>query len=533
MSPRSSGADGSAPPAGFGSVLHFASEEGSRRNSLAPAQAAAAMALAAEAVTRVAAATPPSAPASSSSDGSAEAAQPAAVILQRPEAEERPSSEAELSPAEWDGEPATTFQTLSSPLFGSADGERPASPDCSNFNRPAALIPHRLACPILGFLAKCVCLAAGPAADAADAPPTHLSPTTQQRAPTGQPGGSCTSSGPDAHTHQQGQLPEHRVQRDWHTQQWNWHPEQQQQQHGPDGGWLEEPTFAEEPPAQGHAPQEHGALGRLPAWEQEGFHREAAASQGQQSQATAWQATEAASGLLQAVWQPAAEPGELLADGPCSGSAAAVQGQHEGQLQTRAVLSSPPVSPGLQSPGNAALSSVDEPSAAPAPASLPHLDVPGPALAWQPASRSPWQADSVPDPGQAPMQAEQGWHDHVPASNGAAETAASVSTDADQRATGAPDIATSWHTLGHIQQERQQELLLQAADPPDCAAQADEPQQQMRPASPSLDSLDLDSPAMLAAAAVGGFSEYVAGAAGDSGTQAAAETVHRVRQPGA
>lgn len=124
LSPRSTGADGSAAPAGFGSVLHFASEEGSRRNSLAPAQAAAAMALAAEAMARAASAPPTGASAPASSDGSAESALPSDAVPQQPGDEAGSQDAAEAEPEEgWSGEPATTFQTLSRPLFAPADGE--------------------------------------------------------------------------------------------------------------------------------------------------------------------------------------------------------------------------------------------------------------------------------------------------------------------------------------------------------------------------------------------------------------------------
>jgi hypothetical protein len=125
---------------GFGSTLQFASESSSRHNSIAPVQAAAAMALVAEAVALEAADAGGPQPASLSSSNSAGAeqavtsqpdvnqlCQPSQVVAQLsvhaflPSVEQAPMPEpAEEAAAEWSDEPVTTFRTVDKPLFGSS-----------------------------------------------------------------------------------------------------------------------------------------------------------------------------------------------------------------------------------------------------------------------------------------------------------------------------------------------------------------------------------------------------------------------------
>lgn len=107
---------------GFGSVLHFGSTQSSRRNSMAPLQAAAAAELAAaEASTGAAAGERSFGGESARLPSPPAAAQPVAAEQAPQEQQEEQGVEGEGS---WPCEPATTFQLVSKPLFESSQGGR-------------------------------------------------------------------------------------------------------------------------------------------------------------------------------------------------------------------------------------------------------------------------------------------------------------------------------------------------------------------------------------------------------------------------
>jgi hypothetical protein len=361
------------------------------------------------------------------------------------------------------------------------------------------------------------------------------------------------------------QPPEQHASRGWHAQQWD---RQTEQQPGV-GGSLEEPEASAIPPEVWQQAELEPAPEPSPVWRQAGSQREAAppASEEPVAQpttswqaagpASAWQAGEAAGAWQQATWQAEADPEQAVgADGtPQSGHAAAEQGQRQQQVQGWAALRGPPApASGVQSPDRAASpswSAAEKPTAPQPAAASAAAEESGQVLAWQPdtsswqtASGSPWQADSAPDPWPAPLQAEQVWpagpgedahrHGHGPAAPPAAAppTAnSSAPAEEEERKVGpaatlrsAPSsCAAQPHQPQQLEEEQQPQ---QAAAAAAVTAQAEGPPPELQPARPPLDSLDLDSPALLAA---GGFSEYAAEAAGGAGAQPAADFVLQVR----
>lgn len=293
-----------------------------------------------------------------------------------------------------------------------------------------------------------------------------------------------------------------------------------------------------------------------PVLRQAGSQREAATPASEEPVAqptTVWQAAEAAGAWQQATWQAEAEPEQAVgADGtPQSGHAAAEQGQRQQQVQGWAALRGPPApASGVQSPDRAASpswSAAEKPTAPQPAAASAAAEESGQVLAWQPdtsswqtASGSPWQADSAPDPWPAPLQAEQVWpagpgedapgHAHGPAASAAAPPTGHSSAPAQQaeREVG-PSPASRAADSFQPQQLGEEQQPQQAGAAPAAAAQAQGPPPQLQPAGPPLDSLDLDSPALLAAAAAGGFSEYAAEAVSEAGAQTVAEFMLQVR----